>query len=379
MKLKVNIDGYIDKYGGFSLSTLKSMVESNPDATEIELFINSEGGDVYEGWAIHDYLVSLQNTKKVTAKIEGMVASITTIIIGALPKDNVRSTKNSTGYIHNPIWTPQSPTPMEADDLKKLSEDLKHEEEKIYNFYLKRLTAKAEEILHLMQNEIKLTADKMLEIGLIGSIENSISTSFRNQLPIKAQINIENMKEFTQEQQSWLERKFSTIKALLKGNIKNMVVKLDDDKEVFVFTEDGDLMGKRVVTVENGEPTETPAPNGEHATEDGRVIVVADGVITEVKEAADVEAAKKKEEELMNKVTALETQLAEMTAKLTEAETLKAQAETNIINAQKEFDNFKAQLLTGKIEEFQDFSKGAAPQKTLTEKAIEFRNKQKQK
>jgi hypothetical protein len=134
-----------------------------------------------------------------------------------------------------------------------------------------------------------------------------------------------------------------------------MVVKLDDDREVFVFTEDGDLMGKRVVTVENGEPTETAAPNGEHATEDGRVIVVADGVITEVKEAADVEAAKKKEEELMNKVTALETQLAEMTAKLTEAETLKAQAETNIINAQKEFDNFKAQLLTGKIEEFQDF------------------------
>jgi ATP-dependent protease ClpP protease subunit len=378
VKLKVNIDGYIGKEG-FNLSKLKSIIENNNEASEIHFNINSEGGDVFEGWAIHDYIKSISKEKKVTAKVEGVVASITTIILGAIDKDNVTASKNASGYIHNPIWTPNSPTPLEAKELEHLSSRLKVEQDKIYNFYTSWLTATKEEILALMESAVKLTAEKMLSLGMIGSIDDSMSLNFRNELPIKAQINIENMKEFTQEQQSWLERKFSTLKALLKGNIKNMVVKLDDDREVFVFTEDGDLMGKRVVTVENGEPTETPAPNGEHATEDGRVIVVADGVITEVKEAADVEAAKKKEEELMNKVTALETQLAEMTAKLTEAETLKAAAETNIENAKKEFDNFKAQLLTGKIEEFQDFSKGAAPQKTLTEKAIEFRNKQKQK
>jgi ATP-dependent protease ClpP protease subunit len=374
MKLKVNIDGYIDKYGGFSLSTLKSMVESNPDATEIELFINSEGGDVYEGWAIHDYLVSLQNTKKVTAKIEGMVASITTIIIGALPKDNVRSTKNSTGYIHNPIWTPQSPTPMEADDLKKLSEDLKHEEEKIYNFYLKRLTAKAEEILHLMQNEIKLTADKMLEIGLIGSIENSISTSFRNQLPIKAQIKIDNMAtQFTDEQKSWIENKFNAIKNLFKITIKNQVVKLEDGNEVFVETEDGDFMGKRVFLMEDGNMTDTPAPDGEHVTEDGRTIVVAGGIVTEVKEAEDVEALKKELVEAKANAEALN-------AKVTELETAKAEVETNFENANREFLNFKNQILTGKIENEQDFPKGGEPEKVSAKaKAIEIINQNKKK
>jgi ATP-dependent protease ClpP protease subunit len=377
MILKINIDGYIDKYGGFSLSTLKSMVESNPEATEIELFINSEGGDVYEGWAIHDYLVTLQNTKKVTAKIEGMVASITTIIIGALPKDNVRSTKNSTGYIHNPIWTPQSPTPMEADDLKRLSEDLKVEEEKIYNFYLKRLTAKAEEILHLMQNEIKLTADKMLEIGLIGSIENSISASFRNQLPIKAQINIDMQKEFTVEQKTWLEQKLSTIensfKSLFKGTIKNMVVKLQDGTEVFVDTEDGDLMGKQVFLMDNGNMTETPAPDGEHVTEDGRTIVVAGGVVTEVKEAEDVEALK-------TELATAQAQNAELQNQVTEVTNQLNEVKTNFENTKTEFYNFKAQILNGEVEKAQDFPKApnTNTELSLVEKALLIRKQNKQ-
>jgi ATP-dependent Clp protease protease subunit len=376
VKLNVHIDSYIDKYGGFSLSQLKSMVESNPDTTEIVLRINSEGGSVVEGFAINNYLRSLNIP--ISCVIEGMCASIATVIALAAPKENRAMFSNASIMIHNPYWTPDAPIGMEADELESLASDLRKNEEQILNFYTQNLSLEAEVLAAKMKAETWIYSSEALEMGFVSTIINE-KVQARKVGTIKAQINIENMKEFTQEQQSWLERKFSTIKALLKGNIKNMVVKLDDDREVFVFTEDGDLMGKRVVTVENGEPTETPAPNGEHATEDGRVIVVADGVITEVKEAADVEAAKKKEEELMNKVTALETQLAEMTAKLTEAETLKAAAETNIVNAQKEFDNFKAQLLTGKIEEFQDFSKGAAPQKTLTEKALEFRNKQKQK
>ena len=352
------------------------MVESNPDTTEIVLRINSEGGSVVEGFAINNYLRSLNIP--ISCVIEGMCASIATVIALAAPKENRAMFSNASIMIHNPYWTPDAPIGMEADELESLASDLRKNEEQILNFYTQNLSLEAEVLAAKMKAETWIYSSEALEMGFVSTIINE-KVQARKVGTIKAQINIENMKEFTQEQQSWLERKFSTIKALLKGNIKNMVVKLDDDREVFVFTEDGDLMGKRVVTVENGEPTETPAPNGEHATEDGRVIVVADGVITEVKEAADVEAAKKKEEELMNKVTALETQLAEMTAKLTEAETLKAAAETNIVNAQKEFDNFKAQLLTGKIEEFQDFSKGAAPQKTLTEKALEFRNKQKQK
>jgi ATP-dependent protease ClpP protease subunit len=374
MKLKVNIDGYIDKYGGFSLAQLKSIVESDMSTEVIQLLINSEGGDVVEGWAIHDYLLNLQKTKKVYAKVEGMVASITTIIVGALPKENVTSTKNSTGYIHNPYWMPKAPEPLESKDLSRLAESLEVEEKKIYDFYLTRLTATAEEIKHLMQNAIKLTAEKMLEIGLIGSIENSITASFRNQLPIKAQIKIENMAtQFTDEQKSWIENKFNTIKNLFKLTIKNQVVKLEDGNEVFVETEDGDFMGKRVFLMEDGNMTDTPAPDGEHVTEDGRTIVVSGGIVTEVKEAEDVEALKKELAEAKANAEALN-------AKVTELETAKAEVETNFENANREFLNFKNQILTGKIDNEQDFPKGGEPEKVSAKaKAIEIINQNKKK
>jgi len=372
MKLNINIDGYIDKYDGFSLAKMRNIVESNPEATDIHLRINSEGGDVFEGWAIHDYLLGLQKTKNITAKVEGIVASITTVIIGALPKDNVSGTKNSTGYIHNPFWTPNAPQPMEAHQLEKLAGDLKLEQEKIYDFYKKRLTASATEILELMTNEIKLTADKMVEIGLIGSIENALTPSFRNQLPIKAQIKNEIMnKELSKEDKNWIEKKFSSIMNLLKGTIKNMVVELADGTQIFVETEDGEFEGKRAFIMVDGNMTDEAAPNGEHALSDGRIIVVEDGIVTEVKEATDVEAlkaeletAKAQAEQYRNEMEAAAGTITEMEAKI-EAAT-------------KEFNTFKSQILNGKFEAAQTFPKGKGnEEKSLVEKALDYRASQK--
>jgi ATP-dependent Clp protease protease subunit len=371
VKLNIDIDGYIGKEG-FNLSKLKSIIENNVEATEIHFNINSEGGDVFEGWAIHDYIKSISKEKKVSAKVQGVVASISTIILGSIDKNNITASKNSSGYIHNPYWTPTSPAPLEAEDLKKLSSGLEVEENKLFNFYTNWLTASKDEILNLMQNAVKLTADKMLSLGMIGNIEDSLSINFRNQLPFKAQIKIENMKnEFSKEQQNWLEKKFTALKAMLVGNVKNMAVKLMDGKEVFVFTEDGDLMGKKVVLADGGEPTETPAPNGEHATDDGRVIVVADGVITEVKENADVEAMKKKEEEIANLKNEVET----LKNSLAAAETVKAETEVKIQNALNEFQNFKAKLISGDIEFEQDF-KGADKKESIVAATLEYRKKQ---
>lgn len=371
MKLKVNIDGYIDKYGGFSLAQLKSIVEGNTDATEIELFINSEGGDVVEGFAIHDYLTAL--SIPVSCTIEGLCASIATVIALAAKKDKRKMYSNAKIMVHNPYWTPSAPIGMEADELSSLAVQLKDVEAQLSTFYVSKLELPENEVMDMMKAETWLTSSKALEMGFVSSIINEKAVSNRKQLPIKAQIKIEEMKEFTNEQKSWIETKFNNLKALFKLTIKNQVVKLSDGSEVFVETEDGDFMGKNVYLMEDGNMTDTPAPDGEHVTEDGRTIVVAGGIVTEVKEAEDVEAMKKKLEDAEAKAEAL-------TAKVAELETAKAEVETNFENATKEFYSFKNQILSGKIETEQDFPKGGAPaEKSVKAKAIEIINQQNKK
>ena len=369
MKLNVHIDSYIDKYMGFSLSTLKSMVESNPDTSEIVLRINSEGGSVVEGFAINNYLRSLNIP--VSCVIEGMCASIATVIALAAPKENRAMFSNASIMIHNPYWTPDAPIGMEADELEALAEDLRKNEEQILNFYTQNLSLDAQVLAAKMKAETWIYSSEAMEMGFVSTIINE-KVQARKLGTIKAQIKIENMKnEFSKEQQTWLEKKFSTLKAMLVGNVKNMAVKLMDGKEIFVFTEDGDLLGKKVVLADGGEPTETPAPNGEHATEDGRVILVADGVITEVKENADVEAMKKKDEEINNLKNEVET----LKNSLAASETVKAETEVKIQNALNEFQNFKAKLISGDIEFEQDF-KGADKKDSIVAATLEYRKKQ---
>ena len=372
MKLKVNIDGYIDKYGGFSLAQLKSIVESNTDATELELFINSEGGDVVEGFAIHDYLTALDIP--VSCTIEGLCASIATVIALAAKKDKRKMYSNAKIMVHNPYWTPSAPIGMEADELSSLAVQLKDVEAQLSNFYVNKLELPENEVNDMMKAETWLTSSKALEMGFVSAVINEKAVSNRKQLVIKAQIKIENMtREFTEEQKSWIEKKFNNLKSMFKITIKNQVVKLEDGNEVFVETEDGDFMGKRVFLMEDGNMTDTPAPDGEHVTEDGRTIVVAGGIVTEVKEAEDVEALKRELAEAKANAEALN-------AKVTELETAKAEVETNFENANREFLNFKNQILTGKIENEQDFPKGGEPaEKSVKAKAIEIINQNKKK
>jgi len=71
------------------------------------------------------------------------------------------------------------------------------------------------------------------------------------------------------------------LKALIQGNQKNMIVQVPDGPSLYIFSEDGELAGKRAVLAEDGEPTDQPAPSGTHALEDGREIVIGEGGVIE--------------------------------------------------------------------------------------------------
>lgn len=79
------------------------------------------------------------------------------------------------------------------------------------------------------------------------------------------------------------------LKDLVTKKSSNMIeLTLEDGTRVYVDSDDGELEGKRILLMnEDGQVTDTPAPDGNHRLRDGRTISVEDGLVTGVREDAD--------------------------------------------------------------------------------------------
>ena len=116
-----------------SAKIVSEFLDENKEADSILVRINSRGGDVQEGWNIHDLLIN--SGKKIKTIGEGKVYSIATIIFLAGAEREFM--QNADGLIHNPFIPPYTlADKYEADDLEAIAEGLKQEEEKILSFYV---------------------------------------------------------------------------------------------------------------------------------------------------------------------------------------------------------------------------------------------------
>jgi ATP-dependent Clp protease protease subunit len=375
---KLNIEGYIggsdmvSLFSGaetFSLAALKRFLDTlESDVTDIHVYINSGGGSVIEGWAIYDKLKT--SGKKITTIGEGMVGSIATIIFMA--GDYRKLHENSRFFIHNPYWQPDSPTPMEADDLISLGESLQAEQKKILDFYSIQTGKAIEELEPLMQKATDLTSTQAIELGFANEI---ISTSV-NYTPYKlvAFVATENkpkqIKMNKNEQSvSWIKRGFTKLAALINGVTLNMEMPVKDAEGnevlLYVDSETEDLVGKSAYLLD-AEGNESAAPNGDYTDANGRVIKVAEGVVAEVVEAEAKKhegEEKTKMEDLIAKIAELESTKANLASELELVKAEKSKAETEFNAFKNEFESLK-KVVIGKGSNFQaseqDFTKKEA-------------------
>jgi len=77
------------------------------------------------------------------------------------------------------------------------------------------------------------------------------------------------------------------VKVALNEEVKFGQATLADGVTVVTFPEDAPMVGEPINVVVEGN--EMPAPDGEHALEDGTIVVVAGGVVAEVKPVAPAE------------------------------------------------------------------------------------------
>lgn len=304
--------------GEVSLKNVKAQIDQDKSATDYTVHIFSPGGDVFEGYGIYN---ALKNTgKEITTQIEGLCASIATLI--AFAGNKIVMNKTSEFMIHNPKISDLSGDSKmirgAADQLDKIKNIL-------VDVAMQRAARNGKSITKdrlwaLYDKETWLNAQETQEIGFADEVVDAIKAV--------AKVDLKNFN--MEKKESWLQ---GIIKNMF-GKVKNQMEEtLADGRKIMVMSDDGDWTGKQVVT-ETGEPLEP----GEHPLVSGKILVIGEGsTITEVKEAPAPQD-QQKTEEMDNKIKELEAQL-------TEAKNAKAIAEAQAQEAQKEVASAKAETV----------------------------------
>lgn len=298
---------------GTSFDSVDAFIESIPeDDNNIELRLNCRGGNCMEGWTIYDKLRS--TGKEITAIIEGKCASMASVLLLAAPKERRYAYQNATLLIHNPYIPPYTlADAYDAEDLRRMAEDLEAETTKIVNLYVDR-TGSEEDVLRALMAEDKFVdMDKAKELGFISEVKPPISA--KEKQPKKW--NHSKINNMNQEKKVTVAQAFQMLGVAL-GVVKAPIVSLD------LSTADGSTL---TVEREEGEPQvgDTASPDGEHLMPDGSTIVVEGGVIAEIRDP--------EEENNNDELDAANARIAELEAELTSLRTqAKSQDELVILN-----------------------------------------------
>ncbi|MGO2361131.1 MAG: head maturation protease, ClpP-related, partial [Brachybacterium tyrofermentans] len=133
------------------------------DVDQIDLFINSPGGDVFDALAILN--VIRRTEARVVAHVDGIAASAASFI--AMGADELVMGRNSELMIHDAsglCWGP-------AEDMQKMSDDLARISDNIASIYAEKAGGDASTWREAMLAETWYTADEAVTAGLADRVD----------------------------------------------------------------------------------------------------------------------------------------------------------------------------------------------------------------
>jgi ATP-dependent protease ClpP protease subunit/phage major head subunit gpT-like protein len=142
-----------DDYDGFTDETVVELLDQTDGPLTIRL--NSPGGYVYQGIAVHTHLAS----RDVTVIIDGLAASIASII--AMAGKRVLIASGAMMMIHNP-WNIAM---GDSAELRKSADTLDQIRESLLDIYQKRTGLSRQRISAMLDEETWLSADEAIALG----------------------------------------------------------------------------------------------------------------------------------------------------------------------------------------------------------------------
>lgn len=132
------------------------------DGGEVTVWINSYGGDVYDGIAIYNELLAYRG--KVRVRVMGIAASAASLI--AMAGDTIEIAANAEIMIHN-AWTIGL---GDADDMRALAERLDQIDGNLAATYSARTGIAAEEVAAMMAADTFLGGSAAVAMGFADSL-----------------------------------------------------------------------------------------------------------------------------------------------------------------------------------------------------------------
>jgi ATP-dependent Clp endopeptidase proteolytic subunit ClpP len=267
---EVMIYDEIGSYGVDAKSFINE-IKNIPKDTSVLLRINSPGGSVIDGLAIYDAISRMP--QKVTARIEGIAASMASVI--ALAADEVIMSENSLYMIHN-VWGGEV---GDSDDLRKAADLMDKMGERLINIYVSKTGQTEEQIRSWMDAETWFNSLEAQEAGFINLVEEPIKMAamfdikkydYKNSVLVEKLFN-------NQKKESNMEKEFENLKSF----ISEMFNKTAEAKEVKIL--DNEEVSNKMIAIEESIEESSKAIvelNGSIVEKDGYIATLEAEIAT---------------------------------------------------------------------------------------------------
>lgn len=156
---------------GISASQFMRDLRGMGELDEINLSIHSPGGDVLDGWAIYNAIKN--NKARVTARVEGLAASMASVILMAA--DTVEIPENAYIMIHNPWGFAVG----DAEEMRDTADLLDKLGNGLVNAYSERTGNDEDEIRKMMSAETWMDGKEAVERGFADKLLDGVALSAR--------------------------------------------------------------------------------------------------------------------------------------------------------------------------------------------------------
>jgi len=189
---------------------IKNKIKSLENVDEINMYINSPGGGVFAGLAIYNMLKRFSS--KITAYVDGVAASIASVILLAADKKIIP--ENAHVMIHNPMGIAMG----DADEMRKTARLLDGAKKSILSIYKSATTLTDKKLSQMMNDETWMLGQEAFDLGFADEVEanKTIEAKIQGDFAIinGQKVDIRNFRKFPKDRIEQKQKDEEAIKAM---------------------------------------------------------------------------------------------------------------------------------------------------------------------
>jgi ATP-dependent Clp protease protease subunit len=152
-----------DQVANVIVAQLLFLSREDPEK-EIQMYINSPGGQIYSGLAIYDTMMMVPN--KISTVAVGVTASFGTVLLAAGEKGNRYALPHATIHIHQPLGGTQG----QASDIEIQAREILRLKARLNEIMAKNTGKPIEVIERDTERDFYLDAQAAVEYGIVDQI-----------------------------------------------------------------------------------------------------------------------------------------------------------------------------------------------------------------